>query len=138
MSSQPDTPLTHHRRVILIAEDDVDQSDMLRETLEEEGYSVDTAFAGDSALKKLLEHDYGLILLDIRMPGLDGVSVLRRYQKERSGKKAPVVVLSAFATAAELASHCKAGAAAAYAKPYELNALLASIAELFAVEEQRK
>jgi DNA-binding response OmpR family regulator len=137
MTQQHDPLSGNHRRAILIAEDDPDQSDMLREALEDEGYRVDTAFSGDVALRKLVEHDYGLVVMDVRMPGLDGITVLRRYRKERKGPQAPVVVISAFATDSELASYREAGADAAFAKPYDLNQLLSKISESIAIRENK-
>jgi DNA-binding response OmpR family regulator len=133
--NQHDALSINGRPTVLIAEDDPDQSDMLRDVLEEEGYHVDTAFSGDTALRKLFHHDYCVILLDIRMPGLDGITVLQRYRKEKIGAQAAVVIVSAFATDAELGTYRKAGANAAYAKPYDLNQLLATIAELVSVKE---
>jgi DNA-binding response OmpR family regulator len=115
--------------LLLLAEDDPDQSDMMREILEEEGYRVDAVFSGDVALKNLKAHPYNLVILDIRMPGLDGTTVLKRYKKEVE-HSAPVVIVSAFATDSEQSQYREAGAAAAFAKPYDIVKLLSSLREL--------
>ena len=115
--------------ILLIAEDDPDQSDMLKETLEDEGYAVDTAFSGETAFHKLLHHQYDLAILDIRMPGMYGSDVLKQYRKREKDKHLPVVVVSAFATAQEMEGYRAAGADACFAKPYILDELIKKISE---------
>ena len=114
---------------VLIAEDDPDQSDMLKDTLEQEGYNVETVFDGDNAYAKLLEHDYELVILDIRMPGLNGASVLRAYRAHHKARHVPIVIVSAFATEEDMRSYRKDGADASLAKPYEMHELLELITQ---------
>ena len=115
---------------ILLAEDDPDQSDMLRDALQDEGYEVDTAFSGDVAYSKLLNHKYDLNILDIRMPGLNGGTVLKALRLKKNKFEAPVVIVSAFATEGDMARYRADGANAAMSKPYEMNELLQVIASL--------
>ena len=115
---------------ILIVEDDPDQSDMLKDTLEHEGYGADTAFNGDMAYAKLLEREYDLVILDIRMPGLNGASVLRAYRARGKARHVPIVLVSAFATEEDMRSYREDGADASLAKPYEMQELLDLIAQL--------
>jgi DNA-binding response OmpR family regulator len=115
---------------ILIAEDDPDQSDMLRETLQEEGYTVETAFSGDVAYRKLLERHYDLVILDIRMPGLDGATVLKAYRLKHKLEEAPVLIVSAFATEPDVKRYRAAGANACLSKPYSIDELLSVVAFL--------
>jgi len=124
------------RRVALIAEDDPDQSDMLRDTLQDEGFTVDTAFSGDVAYQKLLNHKYDLVILDIRMPGLNGGTVLKALRLKKSKAELPVIILSAFATETDMRRYRADGANAALAKPYEINELLSVIACLVPREAQ--
>lgn len=124
------------RRVALIAEDDPDQSDMLRDTLQDEGFTVDTAFSGDVAYQKLLNHKYDLVILDIRMPGLNGGTVLKALRLKKSKAELPVIILSAFATETDMTRYRADGANAALAKPYEINELLSVIACLVPREAQ--
>ena len=126
-------PLAHtpHPHVLL-AEDDPDQSEMLKDVLESEGYEVDTAFSGDAAWHKLNSRVYNLVLLDVRMPGLNGSEVLRLYRKAEKGTHTPVVIVSAFATEAQAREYSRDGADRIYSKPYEIEELLKGIRELIA------
>jgi DNA-binding response OmpR family regulator len=121
---------TNTQRVALIAEDDPDQSDMLRDALQDEGFTVETAFSGDVAYDKLLNHRYDLVILDIRMPGLCGSTVLKALRQKKNKTELPVLVMSAFATDADMKRYYEAGANAALAKPYEIDDLLKVIARL--------
>ena len=116
--------------VLLIAEDDPDQSDMLRDTLQDEGYVVETAFSGDVAYRKLLEHKYDLVVLDIRMPGLNGGTVLKAFRLKHSKSETPVLVVSAFATESDMRRYRADGANACLAKPYNIEELLALVGNL--------
>jgi len=125
MKQDPLTRSTKPR--VLLAEDDPDQSEMLSETLEDEGYTVDTAFSGDAAFGKLQHNHYDLIILDIRMPGIDGTKVLRQFRKLERGYHVPVIIVSAFATEADVKRYKELGADTSFSKPYEMDQLLASV-----------
>ena len=121
---------TRAKARILLAEDDPDQSDMLRDALQDEGYEVHTAFSGDMAFSKLTDHSYDLVLLDIRMPGLNGGTVLKALRLKKTKLEAPVIILSAFATEADMKRYRADGANAAISKPYDMNELLQLVAQL--------
>lgn len=123
-------PLVQTNPAILLAEDDPDQSEMLKDILEVEGFQVDTAFSGDMALKKMREHTYALAILDVRMPGLNGAEVLRRYRQTETGPRTPMVIVSAFATDAQMLQYKKDGADRGFSKPYDVEYLIAGIREL--------
>jgi len=117
-----------NRPTVLLAEDDPDQSEMLTEMLEGEGYAVDAARTGISALKMLGENVYELIILDIRMPGMDGGVVLRKFRELETIGRTPVIVVSAFATENECEHYKALGADACFSKPYDSSDLFAAIA----------
>ena len=114
-------------QIILLAEDDPDQSEMLRDTLEDEGYSVEAVFDGRITLERLISNEYGLVILDIRMPGLDGSRVLKELRQKAKNPDVPVIVVSAFASSGELMGYAGQGADATLAKPYALEQLLALV-----------
>ena len=62
---------------ILLVEDDIETSDMLKDFLITENFEVVTAYDGKSACKKFLEDKYSLVLLDIMIPGINGIEVMK-------------------------------------------------------------
>lgn len=77
---------------ILLADNDVELSDMLVDYLMEEGFEVDTAYDGDVALNKALANQYDLLILDVMMPNRNGFDVLREL---RAQSLLPVLMLTA-------------------------------------------
>ncbi len=129
----------HTRPVVMLAEDDPDQSDMLRDALQDAGYMVDCAYSGDIAYQKLLAHKYDLVIMDIRMPGLNGATVLKAFRRLRKEEpRTPVIVVSTFATGADMARYKAGGADASFAKPYSLDELLASIEDFIRQKRSAK
>ena len=110
---------------ILLAEDEKELNDLVRKTLEDEGYAVDSVFDGDSALEYLSSIPYDIALLDIMMPGRDGIAVLREYRK--SGGKAPIIILTARDAVEDRVVGLDAGADDYLVKPFMFPELLARI-----------
>jgi DNA-binding response OmpR family regulator len=81
---------------VLLVEDDMSVSDMYRVRLEMDGYRVLTAADGETALRLIREITPVLVLLDYRLPRLDGSGVLRALRADERTRDQPVVVLSAF------------------------------------------
>src|SRR5690554_7595714 len=77
---------------VLLADDDVELCEMLGAYLAREGFAVDFAHDGETALARALAGAYDLIVLDVMMPRLDGFEVLRRLRRERL---TPVLMLTA-------------------------------------------
>ena len=77
---------------ILLADDDVEFSAMLKEYLGREGFSVTTAYDGEAAVRLALQGSYEVVVLDVMMPKLDGVEVLRQI---RARSRVPVIMLTA-------------------------------------------
>lgn len=66
---------------ILVVDDEVGMCDFLRYLLEGEGYEVDDATSAPESLAKLAENSYALVLADIKMPGMDGLEMLRQIKE---------------------------------------------------------
>lgn len=109
---------------ILLIEDDVDIADFVKMELEHEGYAVQTAFDGRTGLDIALAADFGLILLDIMLPGLNGLEVLRRL---RLCKQTPVILLTARDTVMDKVAGLDTGANDYVAKPFHIEELFARI-----------
>jgi CheY-like chemotaxis protein len=113
------------RPQILIVDDDVEIREMLRIALTEEGYNVLCASDGAAALAMLDGNHPSVILLDMRMPVMDGWAFARAYAA-RPGPHAPILVMTAAVDAARWAR--EVGAAASIAKPFDLNRLIDTVA----------
>lgn len=111
--------------LILLVEDDRDLAEGLRNNLEFEGYSVDVAADGKTALARLPGSDVSLIILDLMIPGPHGFEVLSRLRA--SGATMPVLVLSARGGELDKVRALRAGADDYVTKPFSLLELLARI-----------
>ncbi len=113
---------------ILIAEDERKVANFVRKGLHEEGYSVDIAFDGKEGLKLGRESAYDLIILDIYMPGLDGLTVLRTLREEKV--RTPVLLLTVRATIEDKVLGLDSGADDYLTKPFAFQELLARVRAL--------
>jgi CheY-like chemotaxis protein len=123
-------PLRNSNNVILVAEDDPDQSDSLREVLENEGYAVETVFSGDVALQRLSSRSFAVAIMDARMPGLHGGTVLKVCRLKIPPFCTPIIMVSAFASPRDLDQYKKDGAIASFSKPLDIAKLIECIRQL--------
>jgi CheY-like chemotaxis protein len=82
------------RDVVLVVEDDAGTRDMLRKTLEKEGWDVAEAENGRVGLQQVTRAQPSLILLDLMMPEMDGFAFVTELRKSEAGRRLPVVVLT--------------------------------------------
>jgi two-component system phosphate regulon response regulator PhoB len=80
---------------IAIVEDDVDTADVLEHVLSREGFGVDVFGRGDTALAALVKSRPALVLLDLNLPGMDGLEVFRRLRRDEGTSDLPVIMLTA-------------------------------------------
>ena len=109
---------------ILIVEDEEKLARFTELELLHENYEVGKAFDGRTALEEALKNDYDLILLDIMLPGLNGMEVLRRLRQE---KNTPVILLTARDSVMDKVAGLDAGAVDYITKPFAIEELLARI-----------
>lgn len=112
----------HSNVTILIADDEAAMRKNLKEVLTDEGYTVDEAENGEEAYKTALRDKPDLILLDIRMPVMDGMEVLSRLSEQLP--QIPVIIFTAFGTSERPIEAMKAGAYDYVEKPFDLEELL--------------
>ena len=110
---------------ILIAEDERDLNEMIRKKLTSEGYSVDTCYDGEDALAYLDVTEYDGVILDIMMPGRDGLQVLREMR--RKGIHTPVMFLTARDSIEDRVKGLDAGATDYVVKPFSFKELMARV-----------
>ena len=106
---------------ILVVEDGKSQREMLRDFLKDEGYPVAAAENGKDALLKLREDCFDLVLTDYKMPGMDGMALLKAGKE--LNPEVDVVVMTAFGTVETAVNAMKAGAADYISKPIDLDEL---------------
>jgi two-component system, OmpR family, response regulator len=113
---------------VLLVEDEIKMSRAIRRGLEREGYAVDAALDGNDGLHRASEWDYDAIVLDVMLPGLDGLEVCRRLR--RAGRWAPVLMLTARDGVADRIRGLDVGADDYLVKPFAFGELLARLRAL--------
>ncbi|MDX6414750.1 MAG: hypothetical protein QOH23_2160 [Gaiellaceae bacterium] len=116
--------------LVLIADDDADILSLVRAVLERAGNEVISVGDGAQALASVMERKPDLAVLDISMPELDGLEVLRRLRADSATSGLPVVLLSARAQEADVKLGFELGASAYVKKPFSPRELADRVAEL--------
>jgi len=106
---------------VLIVEDENIMRESLRDWLKEEGYEVDTAESGEEALQKIGEKEFGVAVLDLKLPGKDGLEVLREATAQNPKFKG--VIITAYPSVETAVEAMKIGAVSYIVKPFAPDAL---------------
>jgi DNA-binding response OmpR family regulator len=126
----------HVNERLLVIEDETSIARILQLELEHEGYTVGRAEDGRKGLEMALSGEWDLVLLDVMLPGLNGIEVLRRIRS--SGSQIPVVLLTARDTVPDKVSGFETGANDYVTKPFAMEELLARIRNLLRIFQQKK
>jgi heterodisulfide reductase subunit A len=110
---------------ILVVDDELIMRDSLKSWLEDEGFTVDMAASGPEALNHLSKQAYGLMLVDIKMPGMDGVELLQKAKEVFPDLS--VVMMTAYATVETAVEAMKIGALDYLLKPFDPDTLIPMI-----------
>lgn len=113
---------------VLVVDDDRRLRDMLRRALEAEGFAVDTAEDGGRALAAISQRAFDLVVLDVLMPGVDGLGVARRLRQR--GDPTPILMLTARDGVADRVAGLDVGADDYLVKPFALDELMARVRAL--------
>ena len=108
---------------ILVAEDDEQVARWLKRVFEEDGHLVELAFTGSDALRLAMEQNFALMVVDLDLPTLDGLSVVRQIRA--AGRHMPVLIMTAAASDADVESGLDAGADDFLTKPVSVQVLRA-------------
>jgi DNA-binding response OmpR family regulator len=113
---------------VLVVEDEKKAASFIRKALQAEGFAVDVLHDGATALTAIAHTPFDVVVLDIMLPGRDGLSVVRQLRER--GNKAPVLLLSARGEVSEKVEGLNAGADDYLPKPFALEELVARVRAL--------
>jgi two-component system NtrC family response regulator len=108
-------------QTVLVIDDDNNMRWVIRRALTQAGYNVAMAASGEEGLELLAQEPIDLVLLDLKMPGLDGLGVLRRFRQ--GSADVPVILLTAYASVQTAVEAMKLGATDYLSKPFDVEAL---------------
>jgi two-component system phosphate regulon response regulator PhoB len=115
------------KQKILAVDDEEDILELLRFNLTKEGFAVVCAASGEEALKSAVSNKPDLILLDLLLPGMDGLEVARRLKKDASTKEIPIIMVTAKGEEADIVTGLEVGAEDYITKPFSRKVLIARV-----------
>ena len=119
--------MTQRRYKVMAADDDLALLSMLAETLTIVGYDVATAANGQQALDVAVRERPDLVILDVTMPGLDGIEVVKRLRDDERTRHVVIVLLTAVRAESAVAESFESGADDYLVKPFTASHLLARV-----------
>jgi excisionase family DNA binding protein len=125
-SAQPPRPSLDRPR-ILVVDDESSIRDLLSKTLALAEYDVDTAIDGHSALERLRLYPYDLLIADLKMPGIDGLSVIREAKRLKTDL--PVIIITGYSTETAAIEALNLGVSGYLTKPFRVPHVLAAAAK---------
>lgn len=114
-------PVALNMKPILIVDDEASMRESLRDWFLESGYQAEMARDGEEALKLIGEKDYGLLILDLKLPGQDGIEVLKKARKRHPDLRG--IIITAYPSVDTAREAIKQGAIDYLPKPFELSEL---------------
>ena len=115
------------KKQILVVEDEAPIQELLRFNLERKNYAVQSAYSGEEALGLLKKQRPDLVLLDIMLPGTDGLEVCKIMKADSATSAIPIIILSALSEEADVVAGLELGADDYVAKPFSPRVLLARV-----------
>lgn len=125
--------------MILIVDDNQENLFSLRTLLDLHNFKVDTASSGEEALRKIIQHTYSLIILDVQMPDMDGFEVAEAISGYSKSKDIPIIFLSAVNTHKKfIAKGYQSGGIDYITKPFDPDILLMKVKTFYKLSEQTR
>jgi two-component system phosphate regulon response regulator PhoB len=112
---------------ILIVEDELDIQELLQYNLSREGYTVSCAVTGEEGLRRAQTKPPDLVVLDLMLPGVDGLEVCRRLKKDPASENIPIVMLTAKGEESDIVAGLELGADDDVTKPFSTKVLVARV-----------
>ena len=124
----PDTTVAQKAVSVLIVDDEKNMRTTLADILQDEGYQVTTAATGDEAVESCANQRYDIVLMDVRMPGIDGVEAFRLIRRHQEGVR--VIMMSAYGVDELKQAALDEGAIAFLSKPLDVERVIKLIGEV--------
>src|SRR2546428_10109695 len=124
-TARPGTGSTRPR--VLVVDDEASIRDLLAKTLALAEYDVDVAGDGRSALERMRMYPYDLLIADLKMPGMDGLTVIREAKRYKADM--PVIIITGFSTESSAIEAVNLGVAGYLTKPFRVPQVLAAAAK---------
>lgn len=115
------------KKNVLLVEDEEDILELLRYNLSEEGYQVDCALTGEEALRTMVNRLPDLVVLDLMLPGLDGMEICKTIKRDPRTSHIPIVMLTARSEDTDIVAGLELGADDYVTKPFSPRVLVARI-----------
>ena len=112
---------------ILVVDDEEDILELIRFNLVKEGYQVTGALTGEEALRKARSETFDLIVLDLMLPGIDGLEVTKRLKAHEKARQIPIMMLTAKGEEADIVTGLELGADDYVTKPFSPRVLIARV-----------
>ena len=127
------------RKKILVIEDEVNIIELIRMNLEMHGFNVISSVTGEEGIEKTLNEFPDLILLDLMLPGMDGLEICKRIRMEKATSKIPIIMLTARSEEMDKVIALELGADDYITKPFGIRELVARIkAVLRRIDEKQE
>ncbi len=126
------------KRLVLVIDDEKDILKLLQYNLEKEGYQVLTAATGEAGFEMARSKSPDLILLDLMLPGVDGLEICKMLRADPKTRQVPVLMLTAKNTETDQIVGLEIGASDYIAKPFSVRVLLARVKNAFRHRESQK
>jgi excisionase family DNA binding protein len=132
VAATPLPPTAPRRPRILVVDDEAAIRDLLSKTLALAEYDVDVATDGRSALERMRMNPYDLLIADLKMPGMDGLTVIREAKRYKADL--PVIIITGFSTESSAIEAVNLGVAGYLTKPFRVPQVLAAAAKALGEE----
>ena len=119
--------MSKEKERILLVDDEEDILNLVKYNLEREGYKVETVTSGEAAVRSARENIPDLILLDLMLPGMDGLDVCRILKNDKDVSKTPIVMLTAKGEDSDIVTGLELGADDYITKPFSPRVLIARV-----------
>jgi len=115
-------------RAILVVDDDRDHAESIADILASRGFQVEMSFTGEDAVRRSAERPYDLTLMDVKLPGMNGVEAF--FEVRRHHPAAPIIMMTGYSVEQLLSQAVLSGAEAILHKPFAVDVLLRAVGEV--------